>query len=204
MTRRTRGLTPEERALWQAVSAAVRPIHPARRKAVPKPTNGPGTAPREASRDPPAPIPPFRLGENATDPPAGPKLLQSVRGSAAETPLWMDRAVFREMARGKAAPEARIDLHGMTVAEAHIHLTAFLFRSHQRGLRLVLVITGKGRAGDGGGTLQGNPSRGALRRQVPHWLAMAPLAPMILQSVPAHRRHGGEGAFYVYLRRAKG
>ena len=64
----------------------------------------------------------------------------------------------------------------------------------------MLVITGKGRAPDGG--LQ--PQRhGILRHSVPHWLGAPPLAARILQVAPAHQRHGGGGAYYVYLRRRR-
>lgn len=102
------------------------------------------------------------------------------------------------MSRGKIAPEARIDLHGMTLAVAKSALTGFILSCSASGRRLVLVITGKGK-GDHGPL----PSRsGALRHEVPHWLDLPPLSRMVLQVVPAHVRHGGGGAYYVYLRRA--
>ena len=67
------------------------------------------------------------------------------------------------------------------------------------GLRLLLVITGKGRP-----TEAAWPQRhGILRHSVPHWLAAPPLAGRILQVAPAHQRHGGAGAYYVYLRRRR-
>jgi DNA-nicking Smr family endonuclease len=110
----------------------------------------------------------------------------------------MDRRTFTQLKRGKSKPEARIDLHGMTAARAHTALTAFVLRAHAEGRRLVLVITGKGDA-EGGGLYP--EARGVLRRQVPHWLELPPLGPIILQVTEAHQRHGGSGAFYVYLRR---
>ena len=67
------------------------------------------------------------------------------------------------------------------------------------GRRLVLVITGKGKDRDDGGPI---PTRhGILRHQVPQWLALPPLSQAILQVTPAHLKHGGHGAYYVYLRR---
>jgi len=63
----------------------------------------------------------------------------------------------------------------------------------------VLVITGKGRDDDGPGPIPRR--RGVLRHQVPQWLSRPPLGPAVLQVTPAHRKHGGEGALYVYLRR---
>ena len=57
----------------------------------------------------------------------------------------MDAKAFARMSRGKLSPEARIDLHGMTLAEAHPELIGFILNAQAQGLRLVLVITGKGK-----------------------------------------------------------
>jgi DNA-nicking Smr family endonuclease len=96
-------------------------------------------------------------------------------------------------------PEARIDLHGMTLAEAHPELIRFVLNAHADAMRLVLVITGKGKDRDDGGPI---PRRmGALRHQVPQWLRLLPLGPVVQQVAEAHARHGGHGALYVYLRR---
>jgi DNA-nicking Smr family endonuclease len=87
----------------------------------------------------------------------------------------------------------------MTLADAHPALLDFVAGAHARGLRLVLVITGKGKARDEYGPI---PTRtGVLRHQVPQWLSSGPLRPLVLQVAEAHQRHGGSGAFYVYLRR---
>ncbi|WP_420814425.1 Smr/MutS family protein [Paracoccus contaminans] len=105
--------------------------------------------------------------------------------------------MHRDLVRGRLRPEARIDLHGMTLAVAKAELTGFILSAWASGRRLVLVITGKGK-GDHGPL----PTRaGALRHEVPHWLHMAPVAAVVMQVVPAHVRHGGAGAYYVYLRR---
>jgi DNA-nicking Smr family endonuclease len=111
----------------------------------------------------------------------------------------MDAKTHGKMTRGKLAPEARIDLHGMTLAEAHPELIRFILNAQAQGLRLVLVITGKGKRRDDPGPI---PQRvGALRHQVPHWLRLPPLGPAVLQISEAHLKHGGAGAYYVYLRR---
>jgi len=144
------------------------------------------------------PLQPFRLGEAA--PLARPHdLAPGPSAGLAAAPLRMDRKRFVQMSRGKLAPEARIDLHGLTLAEAHPRLTAFILRAHANGARLVLVITGKGRDRDDGGPIPVRP--GALRHQLPHWLAQPPLRAVVLQVSEAHLKHGGSGAFYVYLRR---
>ncbi|WP_428513748.1 Smr/MutS family protein [Roseovarius sp.] len=117
----------------------------------------------------------------------------------ARQPLQMDKRTNTRLKRGKVEPEARIDLHGMTLARAQPALTGFILRAQAQGKRLVLVITGKGKNTDTGGPI---PTRnGVLRHAVPQWLGMAPLSGLVLQITQAHVRHGGGGAYYVYLRR---
>lgn len=141
---------------------------------------------------------PFVLGEKVRVPerrdlgPTLPELL-------GQAPLQMDAKTHGKMTRGKLAPEARIDLHGLTLAEAHPELIRFILNAHAQGMRLVLVITGKGKRREDAGPI---PQRmGALRHQVPHWLHLPPLGPVVLQVGEAHLKHGGSGAYYVYLRR---
>jgi DNA-nicking Smr family endonuclease len=114
----------------------------------------------------------------------------------------MDAKAFGKMTRGKLLPEARMDLHGMTLAEAHPELIRFILGAHSAGLRLVLVITSKGKPKPDHGPI---PQRaGVLRHQVPQWLRLPPLGPaVVLQVAEAHQRHGGAGAYYVYLRRSR-
>ncbi|PZQ52699.1 MAG: hypothetical protein DI556_02320 [Rhodovulum sulfidophilum] len=113
----------------------------------------------------------------------------------------MDRRRFDSLRRGRMDPEARLDLHGMTADRAHAALTSFILGAHASGLRLVLVITGKGRPPDEDYFPQ---RHGILRHNVPHWLSGPPLGSrVVLQVAPAHRRHGGGGAYYVYLRRQR-
>lgn len=114
----------------------------------------------------------------------------------------MDRQRYEKLRRGRIDPEARLDLHGMTADQAHARLSGFIAQGHARGLRLVLVITGKGRAA--ADDFMGYSGQGVLRRQVPHWLSSHPNRSRILHVAVAHRRHGGEGAFYVYLARRRG
>jgi DNA-nicking Smr family endonuclease len=93
-----------------------------------------------------------------------------------------------KVARGKVEIGGRLDLHGHTQAEAHSALIAFLRKSAARDKRTVLVITGKS---------------GVLRRQVPLWLALPNLREMIVGFETAAITHGGDGALYVRLRRAR-
>ncbi|MEP3944871.1 Smr/MutS family protein [Ascidiaceihabitans sp.] len=125
----------------------------------------------------------------------------SVSDDLRSDPLQMDRKAFDQMKRGKIRPEGRIDLHGMTLDRAHPALTRFILSAHSSGKRLVLVITGKGKSRDDGGPI---PVRfGVLRHQVPQWLGMQPLSSAVMQITQAHDRHGGGGAYYVYLRKPR-
>ena len=111
----------------------------------------------------------------------------------------MDAKTHGKMTRGKITPEARLDLHGMTLSEAHPELIRFVLNAQSAGMRLVLVITGKGKQGRDTGPI---PQRmGALRHHVPQWLRLLPLQPAVLQIAESHLKHGGSGAYYVYLRR---
>ncbi|MDR6755898.1 DNA-nicking Smr family endonuclease [Mycoplana sp. BE70] len=106
----------------------------------------------------------------------------------------LERPVKRKIAKGHLALEARLDLHGMIQSEAHGLLLSFLIKAHARGMRHVLVITGKG-------TSLG--SDGALKRAVPLWFSLPEFRPLISSYEPAARNHGGDGALYVRLARHK-
>lgn len=205
-----RGLNDDDLAVWSQVARSARPMRE------PDAPRAPLAAPPEPAFPPtsraPEPLPiqasvqvpvDFRVGQAArAKPRTATAVTRHLSPSPAERlhaqPLRMDHKTHRKMSRGKLAPEARIDLHGMTLAVAKTALTGFILRCSGSGRRLVLVITGKGK-GDHGPL----PTRsGALRHEVPHWLDLPPLSHVVLQVVPAHLRHGGGGAYYVYLRRA--
>ena len=113
----------------------------------------------------------------------------------------MDSKLHNKLKQGKLRPEAKLDLHGLNLSQAHPVLTKFVLNSYSRGLRLILVITGKGRNSEDHDVI---PRRkGILKATVPSWLAMEPLSSKILQVTNAHVRHGGDGAFYVYLRKKR-
>ncbi len=128
-----------------------------------------------------------------------------VKGRSALTGL--DGANAERLIKGRLEIEGRIDLHGRTEAAAHRALTGFIQRAHAAGKRCVLVITGKGRARLDNQSVDGRftmPERkGVLFEMVPRWLAERELAPYIVAFHPAHLKHGGGGALYVYLRRAR-
>ncbi len=197
--RRKRHLSKEERELWSLVAGRTTPLE---KKAAPVLDHGPMSAPQVPTPSAPhkRPISHFRLGSKAKIV-AKNDLAQSIGESLSAAPVQMDHKAFGKMTRGKLSPEARLDLHGLTLGEAHPELIAFVLGAHADGKRLVLVITGKGKDRDEGGPI---PTRfGILRHQVPQWLRLPPLSSAVLQVTPAHLRHGGEGAYYVYLRRSR-
>ncbi|MFO1209045.1 MAG: Smr/MutS family protein [Amaricoccus sp.] len=184
-----RSLTPEEGRLWHEVTASARPLHGISTPDLPPPVEQAVLALPPAPRPEPAPARPLQPKQ---PPPAAPALDRAHP--------HMDRRRFDKLRRGRLDPEARIDLHGMTSERAHAALAGFVRDAHARDLRLVLVITGKGRPDEAALA----PRRhGILRHSVPHWLATPPLAALILQVAAAHQRHGGTGALYVYLRRRR-
>ncbi len=176
---RRRLLTPDERVLWTAVTRSIAPLH------------------QESS--------PY--SHNDAVPPALPAPAASVSRSAGAVkpgvsttppspPPPLGRRMRARVARGREALDARLDLHGLTQAQAHSALLHFLRNAHARGARLVLVITGKGGRGEG--------ERGVLRRQVPQWLGLPEFRTFVVGYEDAHITHGGEGALYVRVRRALG
>ncbi len=192
--RRPRHLSAEERALWDRVADRTTPMDPQRKREEPIASQPAKPKPKKT------PVEPFEMGPTSMSRRAD-DLLPPVNDRLSTAPLNMDHKSFGKMKRGKLKPEARIDLHGMTMAEAHPELVAFILGSQSLGRRLVLVITGKGKDRDNGGPI---PTRhGVLRHQVPQWLALPPLSQAILQVTPAHLRHGGHGAYYVYLRKRR-
>jgi DNA-nicking Smr family endonuclease len=116
-------------------------------------------------------------------------------------PKSLDGHTSEKLKRGQLAPAARIDLHGMTEAAAHGALLSFLTSAQSRGVRLVLVITGIGNPKDQDSAEWMRARHGALKMMVPRWLNEREFAALVSGSGSAHRRHGGDGALYVYLRK---
>jgi DNA-nicking Smr family endonuclease len=182
MRRRGKFLSEVELALWRQVARTVKPL--------------PGRAPVEP--EPPQPVASATAGEPqpvALVPVASPRPPRP-----AQPPLApLERRLRTQLRRGQQSVEAVIDLHGLRQDEAHAALRGFLRLQQVRGAKLVLVVTGKGAAGEFGF----GEERGVLRRNVPHWLRLPDLRPLVLGFDEAEQRHGGGGALYVRLRRAR-
>lgn len=180
--------------MWRHVVRDAQPLHapPAAAEAVPPadppplpPQSQPVPAPAKAA----APQPPLSPPRPRPLPVARP----SSRRLDAAGPVDLDRRSWIRLRRGLYPLDARLDLHGLTQAEAHARLGAFLATAQARGNRCVLVITGRGvRHG------------GTLRAMTPRWLDESPNRPRVLAFAQAQIQHGGEGALYILLRRRPG
>ena len=104
----------------------------------------------------------------------------------------------RRLMRGRVPIDATIDLHGLRQSEAHAALCRFVPARHALGDRTLLVITGKGLKKTGYGRIE---QKGVLRTMLPAWLNEKSIAPFIAGWEVSAQAHGGEGAFYVRLRK---
>jgi DNA-nicking Smr family endonuclease len=186
--RHRRLLTREEHALWEAVAKTAKPL---RKKKTPnKPVNNVSHTDPIVIREAPPPSPRKKVAPAAPQP--KPKLPQ-----APTLPLSsLGRRERSRIAKGRTDIDARLDLHGLTQSEAHGRLLDFLQSMQSRGATVVLVITGKGRLGS-------TSERGVLRRQVPQWLGLPEFRLCVSGFEEAHIGHGGEGALYVRIRKAR-
>lgn len=168
-----RRLSDDEQALWRGFARGVAPLRRSAAAAL-------GT-PDQATRDVPSPQSVPKQRSPSKQPPA---LAQ------------FDRRLRQRVARGHAAIDARLDLHGMTQKQAHAALLHFLNNAQAQDAKLALVVTGKGI----GGAVGAASERGVLRRQVPLWLSLPEFRRFIVSFEQAHASHGGEGALYLRLR----
>jgi DNA-nicking Smr family endonuclease len=181
---RLRRLSAEEIELWLDVTRGVArrpgsgqpPLPQPRKNAVLQANEAVNSLPKGASAE----APPHSLVRGGAPPPLAP----------------LERRLRQELARGRAAPDAVLDLHGMRRHEAFAALCDFLARAQIEGARLVLVVTGKGARA----TSQSD-GPGVLRKSVPIWLRGPKYRSIVLGFEEASRPYGGAGALYVRLRR---
>ncbi|HET9146507.1 MAG TPA: Smr/MutS family protein, partial [Acetobacteraceae bacterium] len=105
-------------------------------------------------------------------------------------PPGLDRSTWLRLKAGKIAPDRKLDLHGMTAARGHHAVLAVLTDAARSGLRCVEIVTGRG-SGEGG----------VLRRELPFWLNLPDLRPLILAVSYPHAAN--QGAVRVLLRRMR-
>ncbi len=175
MARRVRPVSEGERALWGAYVAlnGVAPLPGRDVPAAPAPDPAPAPTPLPAAN--PRPV-------RGRAPPQA--LIVGKPGAGLDERRW------RDLRRGRTRPERVLDLHGRRAEEAHALVHRFLRDAGDDGVRMVEIVTGKGGA-----------EGGVLRRELPHWLNLPTLRPMILGAV--HPGAANTGAVRVLLRRRR-
>lgn len=177
----------DDEALWEKVAGTASPLKRGRDAPVPKPAKI--AAPAAKAKPPKAPRPPQPAPKPTPKPAHVPRA----------APL--DRQTSRQLDKGRLEVEAKLDLHGMRQRDAHAQLRRFLKTAQAKGLKHVLVITGKGVGQTASKSFYEEDERGVLRNAVPHWLSDPEFASLVVSFSQAPRRLGGEGALYVRLRR---
>ena len=173
MRPRRRTLTDHDRASWAAYARSVTPL----------PGHGLADAPAPPEPGPPTPTAPPRM------PPPQPRARLPPLTIGLQPP-GVDNANWQRFRTGKLAPSRTLDLHGQTVQRAFHSLQDFVRRAHAARQRCIEIITGRGAQGTG-----------ALRREVPLWLNMAELRPLILAT--AHPHAANDGSIRLLLRRIR-
>lgn len=172
MSRKKRELSSDEKHLWRRVAATVKPRRP---------------QPKADDDEAPVALAPKRVIAATV-----PKRVAPPRAPPKPEPPLANRGGEKRVRRGKLEIDGSFDLHGHTQHTGFAALARFLHTAARRDARVVLVVTGVGRTGEG-----------VLRKRLPEWLGGRELKPLISGYAQAHRAHGGSGAFYVFLRRAR-
>jgi DNA-nicking Smr family endonuclease len=177
----TRKPSADEQALFREAMQGTKPIARKKRVVASAPPAKPDNAESKPASPKPKPSPVVR----PVPPPAKPPLNA---GRIAD----LDKRTGERFKRGEMEIDAKIDLHGLTQAEAHDRLQSFLAKAASGGKRCVLIVTGKGAGG-----------WGVLRDSVPRWLNEPEMRRHLLAFAQAQPRHGGAGALYALLKRKR-
>ncbi|MZR29771.1 Smr/MutS family protein [Sneathiella litorea] len=221
-TNRPKGLSKADRDLWDHVARSVDPIDsnrfvgdkidttmvpPSEKEAntstfmVSKPSKTPPDTPAQPRRtlDPEALKKALESWPNANMARNGPKVEPSLRQNVP----GLDKRSAERLRKGRMEIDARLDLHGLTRADAHRRLRSFITTAQAQGKRCVLVITGKGSSKHktDDAPFMRNEKAGVLREAVPKWLMAPDLRQLVIDIRNAQPKHGGSGALYVLLRR---
>ncbi|MBI1215304.1 MAG: DNA mismatch repair protein MutS [Alphaproteobacteria bacterium] len=177
----------EDAALWKKVAKTVKPYHGKMTagKAAPAAKSGKNPAAKPSAKPP---------EKNPAAPPAAAPRQKAPPGKVPLGTQGFDKSTAAKLKKGKMPIEGRLDLHGMTQAQAQGALRRFVADAAGNGKRTVLVITGKGRLSEQGGV---------LRRMLPLWLEDPALAKHVVALTPAAQKDGGAGAFYLRLRKRR-
>lgn len=193
MRRPGRRLTADEAEVWAQVARTVTPLEKRRPVAIPTALMAapartvvlpPTSPPKKVKGRIPAPLPPKPVA-------AKPK---------ADAPLHLDGSWEKRISKGTLVPDFSLDLHGSNLDQAYVRLMHGLTQAKAMGARVVLIVTGKPRPVD---AMDRGTARGAIRAKITDWLAASDHALDIVAIRGAHRRHGGQGAIYVVLKKRR-
>ncbi|KAB0572274.1 Smr/MutS family protein [Brucella pituitosa] len=177
-------LRPEDRILWETVAKTAKPLAGKKPSVEEEFPDFKAVMAQEADKKP---------SQKAPAPSSEPATPKKKLTSLKEMPIHsFDRPTHRKISKGRVDIEARIDLHGLTQNDAYELLYGFLLSAHARGLKHVMVITGKGRSFG---------SEGVLKQAVPHWFSTPLFRLLVSAFEDAAHHHGGHGALYVRLRK---
>ena len=187
-----RGLSADEAEAWERLAKTVVPLNPPRDGEGDHAKHGGGapSAKPDRKRASTKPVVPLHPRPAVGGPPPRPG--EDGGGLASH---WE-----RRLARASTEPDFTLDLHGHTLDQAYRRLDTGLTQAKAMGARMVLVVTGKSRPVD---AADRGTKRGAIRAKILDWLAAGQHASDIAAVRNAHRRHGGDGAIYLVLKRRR-
>ncbi len=173
--------------LWERVAKTVTPLSDNKRKPVSRNANKRKPV-LDTPEKPIRPLTPQQLAAMR----AAPKENKPAQTGKTALKEARDASGHKGVRRGRVEPHAQIDLHGMGREQAFSTLLSFLGAQRTRGARRVLVITGRG-----------TRDLGVLRQEFSRWMALESFGEVVASYAPAHSRHGGKGAWYVFLRKTR-
>lgn len=217
---RPKGLSEADRDLWDHVARNIEPLESNRYSGEEKDTI---VVPKKAGK---ARIDTNMVAETPTQPRSSPRALNAeemaramsewpnvkpprsqpeVEPSLRQNVPGLDKRSAERLRKGQMEIDGRLDLHGLTRAEAHRRLRSFITAAQIQGKRCVLVITGKGSSAQKteDAPFMASEKTGILRDAVPKWLMAADLRHLVIDIRHAQPKHGGSGALYVLLRRSR-
>lgn len=102
----------------------------------------------------------------------------------------VERSIIKKLRTGTLPIEISIDLHGYTIDQAYRFFYKSLHEALSQRMKLMLIITGKG-----------NREGRSIRSELMYWINLPEISGHIVYITHAIQKHGGEGAFYIVLRK---
>ena len=107
--------------------------------------------------------------------------------------------------KGSFYIDKKIDFHGKSLLESQEEFNNTIIDSYNSGQRCLVFVTGKGLFKSKNHEESDKPKlyHGIIRSSFVEWVRSKKFAKYILSFEQASIEHGGDGAFYVYLRKNK-